>query len=59
MPTTITELMTETIKGKSTVEVEHLFSRFCDLATGVVDDAGNLGKMDVFSGVRGFSNRGE
>jgi nitrogen fixation NifU-like protein len=49
-------LMTETIKGKSKAEVEQLFSRFRDLATGT-GDGGGLGKLAVFSGLRGFPAR--
>ncbi len=49
-------LMTETIKGKSKAEVEQLFSRFRDLATGTGDGLG-LGKLAVFSGLRGFPAR--
>jgi len=49
-------LMTETIKGKSKAEVEQLFSRFRDLATGTGDGSG-LGKLAVFSGLRGFPAR--
>ncbi len=49
-------LMTETIKGKSKAEVEQLFSRFRDLATGTGDGTG-LGKLAVFSGLRGFPAR--
>ncbi len=51
-------LMTESIKGKSRAEVEQLFSRFRDLATGSGDtDASGLGKLAVFSGLRGFPTR--
>jgi|SRR5437867_598693 len=51
-------LMTETIKGKSKAEVERLFSRFRDLATGTGDgDPAALGKLAVFSGLRGFPTR--
>jgi len=49
-------LMTETIKGKSKAEVEQLFSRFRGLATGTGDGSG-LGKLAVFSGLRGFPAR--
>jgi len=49
-------LMTETIKGKSQAEVEQLFSRFRHLATGTGDGSG-LGKLAVFSGLRGFPAR--
>ena len=51
-------LMTESIKGKSKAEVERLFSRFRDLATGMADaDQADLGKLAVFSGLRGFPAR--
>jgi len=51
-------LMTESIKGKSRAEVEQLFSRFRDLATGSGDtDASGLGKLAVFSGLHGFPTR--
>lgn len=51
-------LMTESIKGKSKREVEQLFSRFRDLATGIADaDQAALGKLAVFSGLRGFPTR--
>ena len=51
-------LMTESIKGKSKAEAEQLFSRFRDLATGSGDTAATgLGKLAVFSGLRGFPTR--
>jgi nitrogen fixation NifU-like protein len=50
-------LMTENIKGKSKAEVEQLFSRFRDLATGTAENAAGLGKLVVFSGLRGFPTR--
>jgi nitrogen fixation NifU-like protein len=51
-------LMTESIKGKSRAEVEQLFSRFRNLATGIGDtDPAGLGKLAVFSGLRGFPTR--
>ena len=49
-------LMTETLKGKSKSEAEQLFSRFRDLATGI-GDGSDLGKLAVFSGLRGFPTR--
>ena len=49
-------LMTESIKGKSKEEVEKLISRFRDLATGSADGI-DLGKLAVFSGLRGFPTR--
>ena len=51
-------LMTESIKGKSRTEVERLFSRFRDVATGVSNaDLAGLGKLAAFSGLRGFPTR--
>jgi nitrogen fixation NifU-like protein len=51
-------LMTESIKGKSKAEVENLFLRFRELATGAGDrQKANLGKLAVFSGLRGFPTR--
>jgi nitrogen fixation NifU-like protein len=51
-------LMTESVKGKTKAEVERLFSRFHDLATGAVDaDLAALGKLAAFSGLRGFPAR--
>jgi nitrogen fixation NifU-like protein len=51
-------LMTESIKGKSRADVERLFSRFRDLATGASDtNPSGLGKLAVFSGLRGFPTR--
>lgn len=51
-------LMTESIKGKPEAEVERLFSRFRDLATGVANaDREALGKLAVFSGLSRFPAR--
>src|SRR5262245_17108704 len=50
-------LMTESIKGKSTAEAAELFSRFRDLVTGNANAGGALGKLVVFSGLRGFPTR--
>jgi nitrogen fixation NifU-like protein len=51
-------LMTETLRGKSRAEVEKLFWRFHNLATGKDDPASaSLGKLAVFSGLRGFPAR--
>src|SRR5262249_42298547 len=51
-------LMTESIKGKSKAEIEQLFSRFRDAAMGTGDgDPAGLGKLAVFSGLRGFPTR--
>jgi nitrogen fixation NifU-like protein len=51
-------LMTEAIKGKTREEVDRLFGRFRDLATGSGDaDPSSLGKLAVFAGLRGFPAR--
>jgi nitrogen fixation NifU-like protein len=51
-------LMTESVKGKSRTEVEQLFSRFRDIAIGIGGaDLAGLGKLVVFSGLRGFPTR--
>ena len=51
-------LMTESVKGKTRAEVESLFSRFHDAATGSgAIDTVSLGKLAVFSGLRGFPTR--
>jgi nitrogen fixation NifU-like protein len=51
-------LMTESIRGKTKSEVERLFSRFRDLATGSTDtEATTLGKLAVFSSLRRFPAR--
>ena len=51
-------LMTESVKGKTKAEVERLFYRFRDLATGSAEtDVAALGKLAVFSGLRGFPAR--
>ena len=51
-------LMTESVKGKTKAEVEQLFSRFHALVTGSEQaDGGALGKLAVFSGLRGFPTR--
>ena len=51
-------LMTESVKGKTTAEVEKLFSQFRDLVTGKDDThRASLGKLAVFSGLRGFPAR--
>ena len=51
-------LMTESIKRKTRVEVEKMFSEFRDLVTGVGNpDAQSLGKLAAFSGLREFPMR--
>jgi nitrogen fixation NifU-like protein len=49
-------LMTETIKGKSRQEAVQMMERFHDLLT-TEKPAANLGKLEVFSGVREFPAR--
>ena len=49
-------LMTETVKGKSRQEAVQLMERFHDLLT-TEKPAANLGKLEVFSGVREFPAR--
>lgn len=50
-------LMTESVKGKSVEEAEHLFENFHDLITTDKPAASNLGKLAVFSGVREYPVR--
>jgi nitrogen fixation NifU-like protein len=53
-------LMTQAIKGRPVAEVEQLFERFHALVTsapGVELEAGELGKLAVFGGVREFPVR--
>ncbi|MEO8429976.1 MAG: Fe-S cluster assembly sulfur transfer protein SufU [Acidobacteriota bacterium] len=53
-------MMTESLKGKSRPEAEALFQRFHDLITGQSNapaDAPELGKLEVFSGVREYPVR--
>jgi nitrogen fixation NifU-like protein len=53
-------MMTESLKGKTRAEAEALFQSFHDLLTGKLSaDTGvpNLGKLQVFSGVREFPVR--
>lgn len=50
-------LMTESVKGKSIEEAEHLFENFHDLITTDKPAASNLGKLAVFSGVREYPVR--
>lgn len=58
--TASSSLMSETIRGKSVEEVEHLFAKFQQMVTAPLDATPNtegLGKLQVFSGVRGFPVR--
>ncbi len=53
-------MMTESVKGKTRAEAEALFERFHDLITGQhgqADGAPDLGKLEVFSGVREYPVR--
>jgi len=54
-------MMTQTLKGKTRAEAEHLFTRFHDLVTGHeqngADSGTELGKLEVFSGVSEFPVR--
>ena len=50
-------LMTETVKGKSREEAVHLMERFHDLLTTEKPRKADLGKLEVFSGVREFPAR--
>jgi nitrogen fixation protein NifU and related proteins len=52
-------MMTQSMKGKSRAEAEHLFERFHELLTaeGGGPDESELGKLVVFSGVRKFPVR--
>ncbi len=53
-------LMTQAVKGKSTAEVQKLFDAFHELLTGDRHqevDAGRVGKLAVFAGVREYPVR--
>ncbi len=53
-------MMTESVKGKSIEEAEHLFARFQEMVTappGEEIDISDLGKLQVFGGVREFPAR--
>jgi nitrogen fixation NifU-like protein len=53
-------MMTESLKGKTRAEAEALFRSFHDLLTGKVSpdaELPNLGKLQVFSGVREYPVR--
>lgn len=53
-------LMTETLKGKTRTEAEHLLERFHEMLTseqGAKRGASELGKLAVFSGVREYPAR--
>lgn len=53
-------LMTETLKGKSVSEFQHLFEAFHEMATAdmsVAPDEEVLGKLAVLAGVKEFPSR--
>ncbi|HLJ96647.1 MAG TPA: SUF system NifU family Fe-S cluster assembly protein [Gemmataceae bacterium] len=51
-------MMTESLKGKTRAEAEAIFQAFHDLLTGKSNGNDlNLGKLEVFSGVREFPVR--
>jgi nitrogen fixation protein NifU and related proteins len=52
-------MMTESVKGKTRAEADALFSRFHELITGKTGaaDGPELGKLEVFSGVREYPVR--
>jgi nitrogen fixation protein NifU and related proteins len=50
-------MMTQSLKGKSAVEAEELFTRFHDLVTGRGGSADAVGKLAVFAGVSEFPLR--
>ena len=51
-------MMTQAVKGKTKDEVHRLFEQFHDLVTGHAHgDAGELGKLAVFSGVSEYPVR--
>ena len=53
-------MMTQTVRGKTKEEAEHLFDEFHKMVTGGLDvekDENNLGKLKIFSGVMEFPAR--
>src|SRR5438132_3145030 len=53
-------MMTQSLKGKSLAQAEALFKSFHELITGrphAAEEAADLGKLEVFSGVREFPVR--
>ncbi len=52
-------LMTQIVKGKSPQQIEEIFQHFHQLVTGdpAAPEAGELGKLEVLSGVREFPAR--
>ena len=53
-------MMTQSIKGKTKAEAEHIFEEFHNMVTGELDietDENELGKLKIFSGVLEFPAR--
>ncbi len=53
-------MMTQSVKGKTRVEAEHIFEEFHSMVTGELDietDDNALGKLKIFSGVLEFPAR--
>ena len=50
-------MMTADVKGKTTAEAAELFERFHAMVTGAEGDAGALGKLAAFEGVREYPSR--
>ena len=53
-------MMTQSVKGKTRDEAEHIFKEFHNMVTGELDietDENNLGKLKIFSGVLEFPAR--
>ena len=53
-------MMTQSIKGKTKQEAEHLFDEFHRMVTGQLDEeatTNSLGRLTIFSGVRDFPAR--
>lgn len=50
-------LMTEAVKGRPVADAEALFGRVHALVTGTGEDAGDVGKLVVLSGVRDYPSR--
>lgn len=53
-------MMTQSVKGKTKVQAEHIFDEFHRMVTGDLDietDENDLGKLKIFSGVLEFPAR--
>lgn len=53
-------MMTQSVKGKSRVEAETLFTEFHKMVTGELDEEAmpnNLGRLKIFAGVRDYPAR--